>query len=421
MDKWVILFKGGIETQEFFSVEMSRTFEARGWRVYWFDLIVSEQSALELQLFLEQHKSEEKIIFTFNFHGISYEPGLYGRRWKSGNIWDDYGLPVYNMVVDHPLYYHKNLEIVPKRYVQLSIDRNHISHMERFFPNINASHAYAGVPNESFYLPLGGTGINMDRSIIPDKSYLPLDERPVDVIFTGNYTPPERFEPHMAGMDEESREFFHQLLAENIAEPDQLTETLLERKLMLEHVAYDTDALRDVCPNLMYVDLSIRFYYRAKVITALADSGIRVDTYGAGWDLVQCEHPENIVVHGNVNSRGCLDMISQSKISINVMPWFKNGAHDRVFNSMLNGAAVVSDPSIYLESCFDDASILFYDLKQLKTKEGCEKLGNDVKELLSDKDRLEQMIANAYTICENSHTWACRTNQFIDNCLGLMV
>jgi outer membrane murein-binding lipoprotein Lpp len=146
-----------------------------------------------------------------------------------------------------------------------------------------------------------------------------------------------------------------------------------------------------------------------------------VDTYGAGWDLVQCEHPENIVVHGNVNSRGCLDMISQSKISINVMPWFKNGAHDRVFNSMLNGAAVVSDPSIYLESCFDKSSILFYDLKQLKTKEGCEKLGNDVKELLADKDRLEQMISNAYRICENSHTWACRTNQFIDNCLNLMV
>ncbi len=421
MTKWVVLFKGGVETQEFFSVEMARTFEERGYRVYWFDLVVSENSTLHLQMFLEQHRSDEIIIFAFNFNGISCEPGIYGKRWKTGNIWDDYELPVYNMVVDHPLYYHKNLEIIPKRYVQLSIDRNHIAHMKRFFPNVNASSAYNGQPDERYFLPLGGTGLNIDGSILPDKPYLSLSERPVNVIFTGNYTPPERFEEHMSGMDEESREFFHELVRENIEQPDELTEELLERKLMLEHVTYDTESLKNVCPNLMYVDLSIRFYYRAKVITTLADCGIKVDTYGAGWDLVECRHPENIVFHGCVNSQGCLDMISQSVLSVNVMPWFKNGAHDRIFNSMLNGAAVLSDKSKYLTDCFDNNSIQFYDLKQLRTKEGCEAFGESVKDLLADRERLEHMISKAYGICVDNHTWAARTNHFIDNCLELMV
>lgn len=421
MDKWVIMFKGGVETQEFFSMEMAHTFEARGYNVYWINLVTSEQDSILLQLFLEEHKKDEIITFAFNFNGLSCEPGLYGRKWKSGNVWDDYEIPVYNMVVDHPLYYHKNLEIIPKRYVQLSIDYNHIEYMKRFFPQVNASSAYAGIPDERFYLPLGGTGINMDGSILADEPYLSMDERPINVIFTGNYTPPERFERYLTGMDPESREFFHELVHENIASPDELTEVLLERKLMTEQVTYDTDSLRNVYPNLMYVDLSIRFYYRAKVITALADSGIKIDTYGAGWDMADCAHPENIIVHGNVNSRECLDMISQSKISVNVMPWFKNGAHDRIFNSMLNGAAVVSDSSAYLDKCFDDDSILFYKLNDLRSKDGCEALGESVKKLLADKDRLVSMTANAYRICADKHTWASRTNQFIDNCISLMV
>ena len=52
MDKWVIMFKGGVETQEFFSIEMAHTFEAEGYNVYWFDLLVSQESSLLLQSFL---------------------------------------------------------------------------------------------------------------------------------------------------------------------------------------------------------------------------------------------------------------------------------------------------------------------------------------------------------------------------------
>lgn len=421
MGKYIVLFKGGVETLEFFSIEMAKRFEERGFSVYWFDIMTSEHSTLPFRTFLGEHKDDEITVFTFNFTGLSGEPGLYGKLWRSGNIWDDYELPVYNMVVDHPFYYHKNLEIVPKRYVQLSIDYNHIEYMKRFFPHINANRAYAGLPDERYFLPLGGTGINMDRSILPNEPYLSLDERRIDVIFTGNYTPPVRFEKHMAGMDDESKEFFHELVTDCMNSPDELIETLLERKLMLEQVAYDTDSLRNVMPNLAYVDLSVRFNYRARVITALADNGVKVNTYGAGWDLVECRHPENIIKAGNVSSRECLDMISQAKISINVMPWFKSGAHDRIFNSMLNGAAVVSDTSSYLDKIFDRDSISFYRLTDIKTTEGCRELAESVKALLADKGRLESMIDRGYGICSADHTWARRTDEFIDNSMSLMI
>ena len=48
-------------------------------------------------------------------------------------------------------------------------------------------------------------------------------------------------------------------------------------------------------PNAMFADLSVRFYYRAKVIATLADAGVKIHTFGAGWDMLECKHPENII------------------------------------------------------------------------------------------------------------------------------
>jgi len=419
MNKCVILFKGGVETQEFFSIEMAKTFEARGYYVYWFDLIISEYSTGLLQTFLEQsmHKQRfEKIIcFTFNFNGIAGEDGLYSPLFKEGNLWDTYQIAVYNMVVDHPLYYHKYLSLRPKRYMQISIDKNHIQYMKRFFPEVNASSAY-GKNNKNvchedayYFLPLGGTGINMNREIYQNGRYIPVKDRPIDVIFTGNYTPIHQFDQYLAGMDQDSSAFFKELLQESIEKPDELIENLAEQKLIRENVSFNQEELKGIMPNLMYVDLSVRFYYRAKTIAQLADSGIKVHTYGAGWRLLECAKPENIITAGNVDSQTCLDKISQSKISVNVMPWFKNGAHDRIFNSMLNGAAVLSDVSVFLKECFADKSdILFFTLQNI------EAVGDCVKEALSDLNKLQSMVDRAYEQCAQKHTWKERCHLLLD-------
>lgn len=418
MSKCVIMFKGGVETQEYFSIEMAQTFEARGYEVYWFDLIVSEYSTSLLQAFLEQSFRVKHfmsiIAFTFNFNGIAGEDGLYSNTFQKGNLWDEYHIAVYNMVVDHPLYYHKYLGLRPEQYVQLSIDKNHIRYMSRFFPEVNASSAFSAKnkkcqDDSAYFLPLGGTGINIHKEVYQAGRYIPIYKRPIDVIFTGNYMPIERFDAYLAQMDYDSKKFFKELLKESIKNPDELIEHLAEQKLIQEGVSFSQIELKNLMPNLMYVDLSVRFYYRAKMIMQLADSGIKVHTYGAGWEQLECRHPENIIAAGNVDSQTCLDKISQSKISINVMPWFKDGAHDRIFNSMLNGAVVLSDTSKYLKECFKDKSeLFFFELQNIAY------VGDIVKAALSDLDRLQEMADRAYDICIEKHTWKERCNVLID-------
>lgn len=402
MRKYVIMFKGGVETQEYFSLEMARTFEENGYGVFWFDLVLCAQSAQALRQFYDANCFSEFMAVTFNFSGIAGEEGLYGSQYESGNFWDESEIPVYNMVVDHPLYYHKYMHLRPKKYTQLSIDRNHLRYLRRFFPSVDTG-------GDAGFVPLGGTEVNAGGRVLPGQRYLPVTERPIDVIFTGNYTPIHRFEKYIAQMDSEYIEFYHGLVEEAIRCPHELIENLLEQRLTAEFGGQvPEDALRDCMPNMMFVDLSVRFYYRAKVIAALADSGIKIHTFGAGWELLECEHPENIIRAGSVNSQKCLDMLSQSKVSVNVMPWFKDGAHDRIFNSMLNGSVCVTDTSRYLNELFCDGSdLLFYELDSVDT------LGERVRELLASLPRMQAMADAAYEQCVQKHTWQDRAMQIL--------
>ena len=412
MDKYVVMFKGGVETQEYFSIEMSKIFEEHGWKVYWFDLIVSERSTQQLYKFYQNNKGSKFIAFTFNHNGIAGEEGLYDEAFSSfepscANFWDYADIHVYNMVVDHPLYYHQYIAIRPKKYTQISIDKNHIKYMQRFFPEVDVRGA-AG------FVPLGGTELNSDKSVIADAKYIPIKDRKIDVIFTGNYTPPKRFDKYISGMAQEYKDFYYELVDEAIDNPNELIEVLAENKFLREAEEFTQEELKMCMPNMMFVDLSVRFHYRAKVIAALADSGIKVHTFGAGWDLLECRHPENIIKAGSVNSQECLDMISQSKISVNVMPWFKDGAHDRIFNSMLNGAVVLSDTSQYLlEEFSDNKDILFYSLKGRDVGTNIDNIGERVRDILKDNDKMQAIADAGYNRCIGRHTWKERTEQIL--------
>ena len=394
--KNIILFKGGVETQEFFSFQIAKTLEESGYIIVWYDLLAEQESYRILTEFVDMHKSERIVAFTFNYNGIAGEKYLYCD--DGSNFWDARMIDIYNMVVDHPLYYHKYIAMVPKNYYQISIDHNHELYMKRFFPEIKM----AG------FIPLGGRELNLNRKVYDKADYLPISERYIDVIFTGNYTTKESFEKYIAHMDHEYIAFYHSLVDEAIAKPSILIEELAEHRLKEEMGNLSDEDLKSCMTNMMFVDLSVRFHYRAEAVRQLVDNGIKVYTYGAGWNALNCKYHENLIEAGGVNSQKCLDMISQSKISLNVMPWFKNGAHDRVFNTMLNGALCISDDSTYLREQFDEEKdIQFYSLNHIQ------ELPELTQRWLNDTNKMEQTIRNGYIKAKTSHTWECRTKELV--------
>ncbi len=375
----IVLMIGGTETLEYFSYQLKQGFEAIGYKTFLFDQRMEEESAEALYKFADPY---DTILVTFNFDGIHYETSLFGADGIS--IWNKRKIPCVNIVVDHPFYYPELYDIIPDIFYNIYIDRYHGQYIRKFY-----SHIKCGP-----FLPLGGT------SLYPDGSFPDIDKRPYDIIFTGNYTPPEEFDQYIIRNGEEYADFYNDIIDDLIANPNQPDDAVIERHILKEIPDASYDQLRKTLPNMIFIDTYIRFYFRGEVVKSLIDNGIKVHCVGKGWNRLCCRRPENLTYTSGVLSKGCLEALSQSKLSLNVMPWFKDGAHDRIFNSMLNGAICLTDHSKYLdEILIPNKNVVFYDLKQL------EMLPFIVHSLLSNKEYMEHIQKDAFKYAIENHTW----------------
>ena len=91
------------------------------------------------------------------------------------------------------------------------------------------------------------------------------------------------------------------------------------------------------------------------------------------------------------------------------MPWFKDGAHDRDFNSILNGTVSVTDTSKYLcGELKEGQGVCYYDLAHM------EKLPELVRDLLADDARREEIVRAGIPVVEEKHTWIRRAHQLLE-------
>jgi len=105
----------------------------------------------------------------------------------------------------------------------------------------------------------------------------------------------------------------------------------------------------------------------------------------------------------SIDSPGCLKMLADSRIALNVMPWFKQGAHNRVFNAMLCGTVSLTDSSVYLKEIIKDGQqAVFYELNDW------DGLSERVEYLLSHVSEAEEIAVSGYQFAAAHHRWANR-------------
>lgn len=386
--KKIMFFVGDIETQGYFSLQIAEAMKQMGHETFIYDLGRAWSSTEKFFRFFEKGNT---VLINFNFHGMSGEEYFLD---ESGTMmWDALDIPSYNIVVDHPMYYHHFLEKVPRNYHHISIDRNHEKYMWRFFPEIACAS----------FLPLAGT------ELYPNKSNVPIACRKYDVMMVGNYCVPQTFEKYITRIDDEYTAFYYGMIDDLLANPWKTVEEVAEAHLKEELEEVPEDELKKVMAALTFIDLYVRYTVRGRAVQELADAGIKVHIFGDGWDLLTCKHEENLILMNNLDSVGCLKKLCQTKISLNVMPWFKDGAHDRIFNTMLNGAVCLTDSSVYLDSILHDGvDSCIYSLENMKC------LPEIAAGLLADPDRMQRIADEGYNLAKAGHTWAHRAKQLHD-------
>lgn len=383
--KRIILIKGAVETLEFFSLQLAEAFTEHKIPAWFWDMRAPLGSR---EAFCALADLDASVLLTFNFIGFSGESQFQSEH--GGTLWEQYGVTSYCIMVDHPIYYYKRLRSHISHMRLVCIDRGHKAFVEKFYP----FYGKAG------FLPLGGTPL--------PGTGIPFQERTTDVIFTGNFVPVEHLMPHIRHMDEESRGFYFDIIQELIEHPCIPLEKALISRLEGEFPQITREETLSCLHGMVFIDLYLRTYFRQKVVCCLADHGVRLLAIGKDWEKAGCRRPENIRMAGMQDSLACLKAMGNAKIALNIMPWFKDGAHDRIFNGMLQGCAVVTDSSAYLdEILLEGRHYAGFSLEHY------EEAAQKAKELLAAPGKAEELAQNGFQAASQGHTWAHRASELL--------
>ena len=402
----LLLFQPSVETLHFFSDRLAEEYVKLGYEVR---LVRIHEPFFGTEKIIDFIRGQETVMITFNFHGIQREAIFHTPEGEL--LWDKYDVSCINIIVDHPFYYYEELQYLPKRYLQICIDEDHTDYMKEFYPEIALGETMplAGCDYRDSFS--GGRVLSLREDVIdPSKDIpnvypktlmrQPIANRSTDIVFAGCYTSPDFFLPYMKRNGEEYDAFYHGILDDLMAAPDQCIHTVYLRHLNRELPELTKENLKNVMNKMIFLDLWIRFTFRGKTIQTLLDAGIPVHCIGAGWETLPCKNKQLLTQTEYSDTAVCLNAAAEAKISLNVMPWFKRGAHDRIYSAMLNGAVSVTDKSQYLTAHYRDGELLrYYDLKEL------DKLPTTVTDLLSHPETMQQIADNAYAYAKEHLAW----------------
>ena len=157
--------------------------------------------------------------------------------------------------------------------------------------------------------------------------------------------------------------------------------------------------------------------YRRRVIMAFLDAGIDFHVYGNSWeDFPLKSSYENLHIHDEVIGNEALSELSKAKISLNVMFWHKDGFTERVANSMMAGAVLLTDETECIKSQYEDGKdMLIYELSDI------DGMISKVREYLKSPDRLKTIAGNGFQRASVEDTWDERASLFLSYLEGCAV
>ncbi len=424
--KTIIFFQGVYDTLDLFTDNLIDAFAAMGYGTFVYHTAEQERSREELFTRLVQAAgmenksysqltqaelhalkgadlSQQFAVVTFNNLGYNLEFLLSGSESgktcfcgeeETENLWEFFRIPYLNILMDHPFHYEKPLRNAPETAVVLCTDRNHVKYIRRFFRNIH----------QVDFLPHAGVELHCKHK--------PIAERGIDVLYAGAlpiYTVAKMI-PDLSSIREvDGEDMMQSVLSDLVHNPQKTTEQAIEEYVKSKRNDVSDERLQEIIVKMRFVDSYATSFFREQAVRILVESGVQVTAYGTGWN--QCEWSDNphLTYGGKVLAPQILPLMNDSKIVLNTMTWFKAGSHDRVFNGMLAGAAVVTDDSTYMRREFTDGrELVMFSLQDLAT------LPERVFDLFGHISHTQEMADCGYHAASERHTWKNRAEYLVE-------
>lgn len=381
----ILIFKGRslcYASTDYFVECLADAFEKNGYHADILDFEREGDDRLE-----EAMKGKYSALFDFN----SDLPKAYmedGRHYL-----DCFHAPFFQILLDHPMYFHAALKENLKEEYVCCIDEGHAGYVRKYYPNVKGA----------FCMPVPGIYAG-------DFESLPLlEDRKMDIFLPATYERPEKYEWEIGQAIPDIQEGIWDIINQMKNTPDLSMEKALENMLESQEMdCLDRKGKATVFHAHFLADMYINAYYREKAVKELLKNGIKIHVCGQGWEQLVCEGRENLTVIPAVDFKEISALMQQSKIVLNIAYAFKNGCHDRVLSTMLAGAVSVTSKNPYMETHFSGEELVFYRMEEL------EKLPDLLRETVRNISGLKPVAKNGYQKAAKEYTWEKRMREMMD-------
>lgn len=167
-------------------------------------------------------------------------------------------------------------------------------------------------------------------------------------------------------------------------------------------------------------DVYIQAAIRQEIVVQLIRNHVPVKLYGHNWDtflmkaevLMKEDLPfikEFVKDCGEVMYGELPNIYNNARLSINQLPWFKAGIHDRTPLALMNGCVSITDGSIYMRREIPmDSGVEYYSLDEL------ENVGEKIKSLVADVGSMKDKAARGVQYAEDMWSWKHWAVEFVE-------
>ncbi len=306
---------------------------------------------------------------------------------KGDYLLDKIDAPFFNYILDHPLYHHPGLQFPLKNYHAIGIDQKHCAYMRTYYPHLQSVS----------YLTIAGTRAWNQKK---------FSERKYPVLFSGTYEDENRFLPMLQHMGEEvsvmGQKIIPIMLQNDIAMEDAVRQIMGDKE--------STYSFPEFMNRLYPVDKYVRNYRRNQLLLTVAKRGIPLTILGEGWENSALAGYANVCILPPTTIARSFEVIADSRILIDINPFFHQGIHDRVTTAMANGTLCITNASPKADTLLQDGETIRY-----YTQGNGEQLADALEEMLHmTLEEQETMAERAFEYYEKEYSWEAHGRKLLN-------
>ena len=312
---------------------------------------------------------------------------FYSIQLQNGEcLHDRFAAPKYIMQFDHPIAMHNHWMKAPKDLTVLIHDRNYQNFLQKYYGNRLKTVLFAP----------GGEECSKQL------------EKKYDLSFVGTYHSIEEPMESARLLNRMYQGLGRRLLKRMKHHPNETYEASFEAVCQEMGCRFQGEEQLQLLFEAKQAYYVVMFYYRQKVLQSLLDSGVEIHVFGDSWKQKIWSGYSNLILHPEVTVEESLEIYAQSKISLNIMSWHKDGMTERIANAMLNHSLVVSDQSTYLQETYgNNQEMILFDLENYAN------LSDRIQKVLQDEERRKDMVQRAYVHAKEKDTWVQKAKEFM--------